>query len=125
MKSSPLLVSHETSLDALRRGLAAMVSDNGPDLTARQLQMLLTVTLTPGPHTVRGLAAALVISKPAITRATDRLVELGFVTRRPDPKDRRSVIIAATRVGRDFLGRLAAGMSVAEPLGDPNMREAA
>ena len=123
--TTPLMASHEARLDALRRGLAAMVSDNGPDLTARQLQMLLTVTLTPSPHTVRGLAAALVISKPAITRATDRLVELGFVTRRPDPTDRRSVIIAATRAGRDFLGKLAAGMSLAESLDELDMREAA
>lgn len=123
--TTPLMASHEARLHALRRGLAAMVSDNGPDLTARQLQMLLTVALTPSPHTVRGLAAALVISKPAITRATDRLVELGFVTRRPDPTDRRSVIIAATRAGRDFLGKLAAGMSLAEPLDELDMREAA
>ena len=34
---------------------------------------MFTVYLDPPPHTVRGLAAALGVSKPAITRALDTL----------------------------------------------------
>ncbi len=52
------------------------VRRDGPDLSSRQLAILLTVYLTPPPHTVRGLALSLNVSKPAITRALDTLGEL-------------------------------------------------
>ena len=58
----------------LVRGVAA----DQPDLTMRQLAVLLTVYITAPPHTVRGLAANLNISKPAVTRALDRLSDLGL-----------------------------------------------
>ena len=60
----------------------------------------------PGPHTVRGLAAALNISKPAISRALDRLGELDFVRRKLDPVDRRSVLLLQTSAGQAFLNDL-------------------
>ncbi|TAN66701.1 MAG: MarR family transcriptional regulator, partial [Magnetospirillum sp.] len=63
----------------------------------------LTVYLTPPPHTVRGLAATLNISKPAITRALDRLTEFGLVKRKVDDQDRRSVLIQRTVKGSVFL----------------------
>ena len=53
----------------LRDTVVALVRRDGPDLSARQLGVFLTVYLTDGPHTVRGLAAELNVSKPAITRA--------------------------------------------------------
>ena len=37
----------------------ALVTDDEPDLSARQLAVLLTIYLEPPPHTVRGLAAKL------------------------------------------------------------------
>ena len=52
------------------------VRREGPDLSSRQLAILLTVYLTPPPHTVRGLASSLKVSKPAITRALDTLGQL-------------------------------------------------
>ena len=61
----------------LRETIVALVRSDGPDLSARQLAVLLTVYLGEGPHTVRGLANDLNVSKPAITRALDRLGELG------------------------------------------------
>jgi hypothetical protein len=51
----------------LRDTVVALVRRDGPDLSARQLGVFLTVYLTDGPHTVRGLAAELNVSKPAIT----------------------------------------------------------
>jgi predicted transcriptional regulator len=42
---------------------------------------MLICYLDEGPHTVRGLAATLEISKPAITRSLDRLVELNLARR--------------------------------------------
>jgi len=62
----------------LRDTVVALVRRDGPDLSARQLGVFLTVYLTDGPHTVRGLAAELNVSKPAITRAL--VVELALVS---------------------------------------------
>ena len=93
----------------LRETVVELVRRDGPDLTARQMAVFLTVYLTDGPHTVRGLAAKLRVSKPAITRALDRLGDLDFARRKPDPTDRRSVQVQQTRAGSAFLrdvGRL-------------------
>ena len=76
--------------------------------------MFLTVYLTDGPHTVRGLAAELNVSKPAITRALDRLGELDLARRKVDPMDRRSVIVQRTLKGTAFLRDMRQIMSEAE-----------
>jgi len=52
---------------------------------------------------VRGLSEALNISKPAITRALDRLSSLGMVKRKVDEEDRRSVLVQRTVKGSVFL----------------------
>ena len=49
------------------------VRDDAPDLTMRQMAILLTIYLEPPPHTVRGLAARLQVTKPVITRALDTM----------------------------------------------------
>ncbi len=96
----------EQLLDVLRDTVVALVRRDGPDLSARQLGVFLTVYLTEGPHTVRGLAAELDVSKPAITRALDRLGELDLARRQVDPSDRRSVIVQQTPKGTAFLREL-------------------
>ena len=75
--------------------------------------MFLISYLEEGQHTVRGLAARLEVSKPAITRSLDRLVELGLAKRAPDPRDRRSVLVTRTRKGQDFLSDIRNNMSAA------------
>lgn len=100
----------------LRETVVALVRRDGPDLSARQLGVFLTVYLTDGPHTVRGLAAELNVSKPAITRALDRLGELDLARRKVDPMDRRSVIVQRTLKGTGFLRDLRQIMSEAEAL---------
>lgn len=87
----------------LRDTVVAMVRRDGVDLSARQLGVLLTCYLKEGAHTVRGLAAELNVSKPAITRALDRLAELDYARRKVDPLDRRSVIVQRTPKGSAFL----------------------
>ena len=67
------------------------------------MALLLSVYLTPPPHTVRGLAQSLKVSKPAITRAVNRLSELGLARRKTDEADRRSVFIQRTVKGSMFL----------------------
>ncbi len=91
------------ALDFWRRAIVDSVRRDAPDLSARQMALLLTIYLVPPPHTVRGSADALKISKPAVTRALDRLSELGLVRRKPDENDRRSVLIQRTVKGSVFL----------------------
>jgi DNA-binding MarR family transcriptional regulator len=91
------------ALDIWRRALSASVRMAAPDLSARQMSILLTIYLTQPPHTVRGLAQSPNISKPAITRAIDRLTEIEFVRRKVDEQDRRSVLVQRTVRGSVFL----------------------
>lgn len=85
------------------RALVDYVRSGEPDLTNRQMALMLTVYLKDGPHTVRGLAEKLNVSKPVITRALNKLGTLGFVRREPDPADRRNIFVARTPKGTEFL----------------------
>ncbi|HEX5779787.1 MAG TPA: MarR family winged helix-turn-helix transcriptional regulator [Xanthobacteraceae bacterium] len=83
-----------------------MVRDGEPDLSARQLTILLTIYLEPPPHTVRGLAAKLGVTKPVITRALDTMGRIGLLSRRRDDSDRRNVVVQRTVKGALFVERL-------------------
>jgi DNA-binding MarR family transcriptional regulator len=76
------------------------------DLTLRQMAILLHIYLVPPPHTVRGLAATLGVTKPVITRALDTMGEMQLVDRVRDDRDRRNVIIKRTVVGALYLEKL-------------------
>jgi DNA-binding MarR family transcriptional regulator len=91
------------ALDLWRHVLVDSVRQAGPDLSARQLALVLTVYTSSAPHTVRGLASMLKISKPAVTRALDRLGKLGIVRRKVDETDRRSILVQRTVKGSVFL----------------------
>src|SRR5438874_5250344 len=93
----------EVSLTGWMKALIAYVRSGEPDLTNRQMALLLAVYLTPGPHTVRGLARLLGVSKPVVTRALNTLGTLGYLRRERDQADRRNVFVARTDVGNDFL----------------------
>jgi DNA-binding MarR family transcriptional regulator len=84
----------------------AMVRDDEPDLSVRQVGILLTVYLEAPPHTVRGLAQKLGVSKPVVTRALDAMGKLDLVSRRRDEKDRRNVLVQRTVRGALYLDRL-------------------
>lgn len=90
-----LALWHQVTLNTLHA--------QGPDLSARQMALLLTVYLEETPHTVRGLAQQLRVSKPAVTRALDRLCDLGLLRRKTDDMDRRSVLIQRTVKGSVYL----------------------
>ena len=81
----------------------AGIERDQPDLTTRQMAVLLHVYLAEPPHTVRGLADALNASKPAITRAIDRLSAHQLVRRKRDESDRRNVLVQRTVQGSVFL----------------------
>ena len=89
---------HEVSL--------ALVRSGDDELSMRQMAVLLTIYLEPPPHTVRGLAAKLGVTKPVITRALDTMGGKGLVSRRRDLADRRNVIVQRTVEGALFLERL-------------------
>lgn len=93
--------------------LTNTVRSREADLTSRQLALLLRIYLMPPPHTVRGLARALNVSKPVITRAVDMLSVLGLVKRIRDEADKRNVLIQRTVKGAVFLTDFAETMEKA------------
>ncbi|MHB0664232.1 MarR family winged helix-turn-helix transcriptional regulator, partial [Roseomonas mucosa] len=106
-------ISGDELVEILRDTVVALVRRDGPDLSARQLGVFLTTYLSDGPHTVRGLAATLNVSKPAITRALDRLGELDLTRRKTDPQDRRSVLVQRTPKGTSLLREISTIMGEA------------
>jgi len=90
---------HHVALDTVR--------DEDADLSARQLAILLTVYLETPPHTIRGLADRLGVSKPVITRALNTMGTMGLCTRRRDETDRRNVLVQRTVEGTLYLDRMA------------------
>jgi len=97
----------DEALELWRETLSASVRDDGPDLSARQMAIVLTVYTSPPPHSVRALAEILGIAKPAVTRALDRLSILGFIRRTRDDADRRIVHVQRTVKGAVFLSEFA------------------
>jgi DNA-binding MarR family transcriptional regulator len=93
----------DEALAGWMRALIAYVRSGEPDLTNRQMALLMLVYLTPGPHTVRGLAKVLGVSKPVVTRALNTLGALGYLRRERDQDDRRNVFVDRTSDGADFL----------------------
>lgn len=109
--ASPPNPASDAQVGLLRDTVVALVRRDGADLSARQLGVFLTCYLNEGGHTVRGLAAELEVSKPAITRALDRLGELDLARRKVDPLDRRSVLVQRTPKGSAFLRELRSIMN--------------
>lgn len=81
------------------------IRDDAPDLTMRQMAILLTIYVEPPPHTVRGLAARLGVTKPVITRALDTMGGLKLVARHRDENDRRNVLVRRTVEGALYVER--------------------
>ncbi len=83
------------------------VRSDKPDLTMRQMSVLLEVYMTEPPHTVRGLAAQLNVTKPVITRALDTMSDYGLLKRKQDESDKRSVLVQRTVKGAVYLSELS------------------
>ncbi len=100
-----------STIDQWCSALTSYVRSGAPDLTNRQMALFLIVAGTPAPHTVRGLAQQLNVSKPVVTRALNRLGTLGYLRRERDENDRRNIFVVMTDEGATFLehfGRLIA-----------------
>jgi len=96
------------------------------------------------PVSAGDLAASEGVSPPSVTRSLNRLIELGFVSRVPDPADRRTALIRLTpsgaaereqvlksremwlsehldRLTKDQLDKLLAALPALERLCDPEL----
>jgi DNA-binding MarR family transcriptional regulator len=102
-----IVLSHTQALALWQDVSLALVRGEGPDLSARQISILMIIYLELPPHTVRGLAARLDVTKPVITRALDSMGDLDLVARRRDDVDRRNVVIQRTATGALWLERLS------------------
>ena len=111
-----IIMRPSQSLRLWQQATLAQVNANDHDLTMRQMAILLTVYLDPPPHTVRGLASMLGVTKPVITRALDTMGAMKLVARHRDETDRRNVLIRRTVEGALFVERL--GDTIIEKAGE-------
>ena len=107
MKSKVSKPSRKDSLALWHRVILTSVTMDSPDLSSRQMAILMTVYLEESAHTVRSLAAKLKVTKAVISRALDTLTRYGFVERAPDLRDKRSIIVKRTSGGILYLQRFA------------------
>ena len=103
----------------LRDAVVGLVRRDGPALSAHQLGVFLTCYTIERGHTVRGLAADLKLSKSVISRALDKLSDLDLAQRRPDPADRRSVLVARTPAGQNLVSEITTAALHAARQWDP------
>jgi len=99
----PVEMTASEALGLWQKVTLEQVRRDEPDLTLRQLSILLHVYMVPPPHTVRGLAATLDVTKPVITRALDTMGAMALIDRARDERDRRNVIIKRTLAGALYL----------------------
>ncbi len=76
------------------------------DLSFTQIKALCTMDLDASEPSVKGLAEAMKVSLPAMSRAVDGLYERGFVDRYEDREDRRVKRIRLTDAGRTVTSTL-------------------
>ncbi|HEU4540080.1 MAG TPA: MarR family transcriptional regulator [Jiangellaceae bacterium] len=93
----------QTALDRLLELAVVISEDMSASLTAMGLTGARTRVLWElqrnGPMTQRQLAEALDVTPRNVTGLIDALVETGFVTREPHPKDRRATLVTFTDKG--------------------------
>ena len=119
---------HSAAIHLLRR---VRVRDVELGLSGPRLSALSVVVLA-GPLTVGELAAAEQVRSPTMTRLIDGLEGEGLVSREPNPRDARSVLVRPTPIGRLVLSRgraariddLAARLSALTPQEIAALREA-
>jgi DNA-binding MarR family transcriptional regulator len=84
----------QQSVDAFDEAVARRLGLNRTDLRC------LDLVLADGPLSAGDLATGLGLSPAATTTVIDRMADAGYVTRSPDPGNRRRVLVAATDAAR-------------------------
>jgi DNA-binding MarR family transcriptional regulator len=72
-----------------------------PSVSLNDLSVLFRIKR--GVDTPSGLADALHLDRPRVTRITDHLVELGYIDRQEDQADRRRCRLSLTESGETYL----------------------
>lgn len=85
----------------------AYAQPDGVALTVNQ-RLAIGAIADFGPLPLHGLASLIGTSAPTASRVVDGLVDVGYVTRKPDPHDRRAVQLLLTRRGRTRVDRAQA-----------------
>ena len=102
----------------LTRLLRVVIAREEPILAAAGLRMwdyaVLTALGEQDAPTQAQLAASTGRDKTRLIGNLDRLVELGLVSRAPDPADRRNRVVSLTAEGRRFLERCQAAIRAME-----------
>lgn len=88
----------------LRRATMAALEPTG--VSPHQSRALRTI-LRESPLRPSQLADELGIALRSATQVVDDLVQLGMVSRSPDPQDRRAVLLSPTQQGLDTAARIA------------------
>lgn len=81
-------------IDAIQRGVAERGFDD-----VRPAHGFAFVRISSGDATVADVAAHLGVTKQAASQLVEQLVQRGYVTREPDPRDRRARLLALTARG--------------------------
>ena len=68
-------------------------------------EALLNIGHAEEPLRMSDIASRLVLSPGGATKVIDRLEKMGYVTRSPDPHDRRATVIAITPSGHEAMVR--------------------
>jgi DNA-binding MarR family transcriptional regulator len=92
--------AHQAAVDAVDEAVADYLKVNRTDLRCLDVLMQLG-SATPGQ-----LASRLGLTTGSVTAMLDRLARLGYLTRAPDPQDRRKVVVAPTRQVQRYAGEL-------------------
>ncbi len=108
--AAPVQVETERLVDQLGPLLTAVTVAWRRELagTVSVSQAQLMAALRPGAARISQLARASWITGPSVTVMVGRLERAGLVSRRPDPSDRRSVLVELTPDGKRTLARISA-----------------
>jgi DNA-binding MarR family transcriptional regulator len=77
------------------------------DVTLPRFDLMAQLYRAPKPMTLGELSQRMMVSNGNVTGLVDRLVDQGFISRRPSPKDRRAQLVSLTAQGRRFFAGLA------------------
>lgn len=101
LDASPMGVAGRLQRSArlLDRGISELFATH--DLQLWEFDLLATLLRSGSPYelTAGALGGTSMVTSGAITNRVDRLVDRGFVERRTDPRNRRSVLINLTPAG--------------------------
>jgi DNA-binding MarR family transcriptional regulator len=95
LATGPALIRTGTLLNSLYEKHARALG-----LTPQQARLLFIVT--EKPSNMLGLGSMVHLGKSTMTSLVDRMQELGFLSRTPDPEDRRRLLVTATDRGTEL-----------------------